>query len=128
MPYGNSNYPIISSTFTNALFLLYSITCSNYIDISNTLIKHFDINPYGIISWNNLLKIGIYNIIIKVRNNTLNYNTNYTLEVTTNLYEGEINILPPIISNINMITNVYQEQYNQILIAKFKGFPLQYIL
>jgi hypothetical protein len=109
---GNSDNPTISEQFINPLFLIYNITLSNYIDISNIFINNFKINPYGVISWNNLLPIGIYYINIIVHNNTLNYNTTYTLEVTTNLFDGELYLLPPVISNINIVSSVYQEKYN----------------
>jgi len=104
---GNSNTPLVSSLLTNPLFILNGITSSSFIDFDN-----FKINPFGVISWNNLLPIGIYYINIKAYNNTLNDNTIYTLEVTTNLFEGEIYIAPPIIPNINIVSSVYQEQYN----------------
>lgn len=98
-----SDPPVISSLLTNPLFLLS--------DISNN-INYFTINPYGAIIWNNLLPIGIYNITIKAYNNTLEYNTNFTLEVTTNLFEGQLYLAPPTIPNVNVVSSVYQEQYN----------------
>jgi hypothetical protein len=108
---GTSPYPVISSSFTNPLFVLYGVTTSGYADLSNILLYNFSINPFGIISWSNLLPLGFYNIYVKAYNNTLSYNTNYILEVTTNLFEGEIYVAPPIVANINIITSVYQEQY-----------------
>jgi len=100
---GISDPPVISSLLTNPLFLLS--------DISNS-INYFTINPYGAIIWNNLLPIGIYNITIKAYNNTLEYYTNFTLEVTTNLFEGQLFLAPPTIPNVNIVSSVYQEQYN----------------
>jgi hypothetical protein len=105
--FGNSNLPIVSTLLTNPLFILNSITSSSFVNIDN-----FKINPFGIISWNDLLPIGIYNISMTAYNNTLNDNTIYTLEITTNLFEGELYIAPPIIPNINIVSSVYQEQYN----------------
>jgi hypothetical protein len=112
---GTSNLPIVSSLFISPLFFLNNITTSSFIDISNILINNFNIDSFGIVSWNNLLPIGIYYITVKAYNNTQSYDTVYTLEVTTNLFEGELNVEPPIIPNVNIVSSVYQEQYNATL-------------
>ena len=110
---GSSNLPIVSSLLTNPLFILSSIS-SNIKDISNILTNNFDIDPYGIINWNDSLPLGIYNIIVKAYNNILNYNVNYTLVITKNLYEGEIYVNPPELPTTNIKSDVYQEEYNSI--------------
>jgi photosystem II stability/assembly factor-like uncharacterized protein len=99
---GSSKPPIISSLFTNPLYVLNDISSIN----------NFKIDLFGVISWDNLLPIGIYNINVTTYNNTQSYNSIYTLEVTTNLFEGELTVNPPEIPNINIISSVYQEQYN----------------
>ena len=100
---GSSTSPLLASTFINPLFLISNISISGITGIT--------INPYGIIIWDNTVPINIYNITVYAYNYTESLYINFTLEVTTNLFIGTINVVPPAIPNTYIDVNTYQLQY-----------------
>jgi len=106
---GNSTIPLLSYNLINPLFLISNITTTISGYINNNSIT---INPYGIIEWDDTLDISIYNITVTVYNVTTSEDILYTLEVTTNLFTGELNVDPPSIPNTSVESSAYQLQYS----------------
>ena len=108
--------PIVSTLFPNPSFIIDNITISNI--LINNIYNYFSIGSYGNIILNNVLPIGIYIIKIKgykiIDKLEINDYFTCTLEVTTDLFEQNLSILPSIIiSNIEIKINIYQLQYTK---------------
>jgi len=104
-----SSPPIVSSILTNPFFIIPSITISGNI---SGVISGITVSPFGIINWNNSLPIAIYYITIRVYNTTFTQDVEYILEITTNLFTGTLDIVPPSIPNVTVQSSVYQLKYN----------------
>ena len=104
-----SSPPIISSIFTNPFFIIPSITTSGNI---SGILSGITVSPFGIINWDESLQVSTYYITIRVYNTTFTQDVEYILEITTNLFTGKIDVVPPPIPNITVQSSVYQLQYN----------------
>jgi len=114
---GNSIGPLVSRLFYNPSFILYSITknvkINNILEVvQEVTVDGLTVNPYGIIQWDSTVPIGIYNIYVLAYNSTAEIIIYYQLEVTTLLYEGIISVTPPLIYNMSIESNTYQERYS----------------
>jgi hypothetical protein len=108
---GNSKAPNISNLYESPSFLI-----KNPID-------GITISPYGIISWDDNVPIGIYNLQILVYNLNSSFEITYKLEVTTNLYiDGDFGIQPPNLIDNVFETSPYQLRYNT---PKGKAFVIE---
>ncbi len=97
---GNSSPPLLSESFSSPLFLI------------KNPVNGITIDPYGTINWTNTLNIGIYNLKILIYNVSNSFELDFTLEVTTNLYNSEFPIIAPNIENISFEQSKYNLRYN----------------